>query len=890
MKVPVNPRTRVPIGQLGYQQAVDASSGTRALGEVVSRYAASIEEDNKKRELFDVQKMLVDETNNIQLDFEEKVKIQPLGAPNFTEQVNGTYNTRHAEMVEGLRTRGYSEDAVQEFATRLGTIRSQYVAKAIDFQDKSAFAKVVGDTEQLTVSLSQYANKNPNAVGSALNELRVALQHSGLDEIEQDKIYENRKNIILQGAREGFALQHPEVVLGMYGLPTELVTTSPPNLPHGQQFDLKTYMGKMGIAEGTGKNPKSSAVGHFQFLDSTMVETYKKVFGNTGETEAQILAKRKNLGVMTKLAEKFTGDNIQRLVDADLPVNDATVYLSHFLGVNDAIKVISAHADQTISKLVTPASVRANPGVFKKIKTADDLLEWARGKMGVAEEQVVESNYGDIARLAAPGSRAAAIGASSEVSAPYYEEPAAPTVDSPVKTGIPILDLSTGPERMQMLTTARTIMKGREADAKAQQQENHETWLNDFLNGLQDGKLGQADLNKAYSTGLLRDYDERKKAQGILDSKVKKETDLQRFGMMLRSGQKFNPYDDDAQKAVDAGFEKAVEFSQKNATGADPFVIALRAWQRTGILPKAGATMLRGGLIGTDPKIVATAASVASNMLKENPNAFAGVEGGDEIGKAAANYAHYVDDLGLTADQAAQKIALQNSPEFQAKVNANAPARTAFQTKLIGNAKTAGVDVEKIINDSVLGSAGPGGLRDLVNWTTRGRFTAPQLAEAKQTFTELALDHYDRYNDPQAAQAYASRQITRFYGVEGGRLLKFPASKAYPEIAGSREYLFDQAKELVDQFTGLKVPKEDVFLQPTGSGSTAAAFRAGRAVPYEVHYITRENGQAVYHFIPGKVFIADIDRARRDAAKNARRAEQSQRAARRALANVGRMR
>jgi hypothetical protein len=52
-------------------------------------------------------------------------------------------------------------------------------------------------------------------------------------------------------------------------------------------------MSKMGGAEGTARNPRSSAVGFGQFLDSTWLGTYKEVFGNTGETEAQILAKKK---------------------------------------------------------------------------------------------------------------------------------------------------------------------------------------------------------------------------------------------------------------------------------------------------------------------------------------------------------------------------------------------------------------------------------------------------------------------------------------------------------------------------------------------------------------------------------------------------------------------
>lgn len=879
MKVPINPQTRVPTGQLGYEKVVDVSSGTRALGAVVSRYAESIAEDNRKRELFEVQKLLVDETNNIQLDFEDKVKIQPLGAPNFTEQVNGIYNTRHAEMVEDLRERGYSEDAVQEFATRLGTIRSQYVAKAIDFQDKSNFAKVLNNTEQLVIGLSQIANKNPGSVGSALNELRVALQHSGLDEIEQERVYENRKGVILQGAREGFALQYPEIVLSLYGAPGETKTEE--NVKTGELVNLgeaqKTVSTELSNA-GFNSNVIAGFLGNFHIENGY---TGKSGDGGTAGGIAQ-WRKERRANFKAMFGEDPTQASIEDQVKFVIWEMQNPKEAGMTVAQRDAI--LKAKTPAEAAELIDKYYERSNGKARNKRVEAAVAFVSAHAEGTV--EKLTETNYGDIARLGAPGSRAAAIG--FQPTQPKVE--LSPAADSPIQTGIPILDLSSGPERMQMLTVARTIMNGREADAKATQRANHEAWLNNFLNDLQDGKLGQNDLNKAYETGLITDFDERKKAQGILDEKNKVDKDLVLFSAMLRQGGKFNPYDDKAQAAVDAGFAKAVELTQKSGENASPFVIALRAWQRTGILPKQGAVMIRGGLIRTDPATVAASASVASNMLAQNSNAFAGVEGGEEIGMKAANYAHYVDDLGLTAEEAAQKIAIQNSPEFQAKVRANEPARNAFQKSLVGDAKSSGVNVESIINNSIFGTPGPGGIKDLIFGTTRGTFTAPQRAEAKQTFTELALDHYDKYSDPEAAQAYASRQISRFYGVEGGRLLKYPATKAYPEIQGNREYIFDQAKGFVDRFVGFEVPKEDIYLQPTGSGSTAAAFRAGKPPPYEVHYITRENGQAVYHFIPGKVFVADVNEARRAAAITARKTEQELRKARKALANVGRMR
>lgn len=911
MRVPVTPRTNAPAGELGYERPVDVTAGTRMLADVVGKYAQYAQERQDQRQMFDVQKRLVDETVNIQQDFKQRSDAEPLGAPNFTQDIATAYDTRHSQMVQQLKDQGYSDEAVNEFATRLGAIRAQYIAKAIDFQDKSNFAKGLNDSDQMVTSLSQYAGANPNDVGSALDELKSSLTHLGLDPIEQDSIYQKSKGTILKAAQQGFAIAHPDVVLGLFGLPNEITVNSPSNLPDGQQFSLPNYLQKLGPAEGTGKNPRSSAVGFGQFTDDTWVDTYKKVYGDTKETRAQILAKKQDTATATKLTEKLTSDNIQGLQNdpkGAKPVNDATVYLAHFLGLGGALATLNAHADATMQSLIGkpngPARndpIRSNPEIFAKVKTAADMIAWAQNKMGVADATVnaTADNNGltpeDIASLresydrATPSTAPAlfqngekipfeqfqamahAPGTADAVAVRRVEMAQGVRFDAQGKTGIPVIDLASGEDRLQMLNTARTIFNEREADAMQAQRKAHDDWYNGFLNKLQDGTLGQSDLDNAYKSGQITDFDERKKAQAIIDDKNDKTKYLRLFGTMLASGQKFNPYDNDAQKAVDAGFEKGLEYKE-NGQPVDPFTLALVTWRKTGILPTQGAVMLRGALVGTDPQGVAAAASVASNMLKENPNAFASVTGGDEIGKAAATYAHYVDDLGMNATTAANKIAQMNSPEGQAraKLSENDPQRQHLIDIINGKGRQAGIDINKVVNDAIFGEKGWGstltfGLFD----PQRGQFNPTQAAEAKQTYTELALEHFDKYHDAEAAQAYAKQQMSRFYGVEGTRLMKYPPTKAYPEIMGSRDYIYKQASEDVSKFVGFTVPPEDVFLQPTANGSTANAFRNGKVPPYDLYYVTHDNGQTSYHYVPGKVFVADINKAKQDAAKQA---------------------
>lgn len=890
LRVPVNPRTRVPTGELGYERPVDVTAGTRALANVVNEYANYEAEQDRKRELFDVQKMIVDESNNIQQDFEDKTRVQPLGAPNFTQQVNGEYNTRHQQMVKSLRERGYSEDAVNEFEARLGIIRGQYVARAIDFQEKSRYVKTDHDAGEFAIAGSQYVGKNPNAVGSVLDEFRVALSHTDLSEPEQIAVFDKYKDTILRSAREGFAIQHPEVILGLYGFPNEAVTVQ--NSTTGELVNLGEAQRTVSTAlTDAGFNPNVVA----GFLGNFHVEGgYTGAQGDGGKSAgiAQWNKERRD-----NFKARFGKDPAQASIaeQAEFVVWEMQNPKAAGMTVAQRDAILKAKSPQEAAELIDKYYERSSGADRQKRidaavsfvsahadKTAEALKPIPKGWKGNIEDAIQELGMtADQAQTFLETGKDTRVAPTATNIA--MAEKTGVSFDETGRTGIPAIDLASGAERIQMLSLARTIWNEREADAKALERERHDAWYNNFLNSLQDGKLGQADLDAAYQNGQITDFDERQKAQNILDEKNKKNEDLARFGVMLRSGQKFNPYDKDAQKAVDAGFQKAVEFSVKSGMSADPFTIALRAWQRTGILPTQGAVMIRGGLIGTDPKQVAAAASVASNMLKQNPNAFAGVEGGEEIGKAAANYTHYVDDLGLSADEAAQKIATMNSPEYQAKIKADEPARNKFITSIVGNnaqgsARVEAVDIDKIINDQVLGKPGfaskaLGAISLGYIKPPRGAFSQTQKEEARQTYLELALQAYDKNPDPEAAKAYAARQMGRFYGVEGNRIIKYPPSKAYPEIMGSRDYIYDQAKALIKSEKGVDVPTEDIFLQPTASGSTAQAFRAGKPVPYELHYITRENDQPVYHYIPGKVFVADIAQAQRDAAKKAREEE-----------------
>lgn len=444
MKVPINPQTNVPSGQVGYARAVDVGAGARALASVVSKYAEDAAQEAKKRELFEVQKLLVDETNALQLDFEAKTSAEPLGATDFTPRINSEYQLRHEDLANGLRERNFSEEAIQEFSTRLGTIRSQYVARAIDFQDKSAFAKVSTDISKMAIGLSQYATTNPGAVQSSLDELQVALQNSGLDEIEQLQAFEQNKQIILHGARQGFALQNPETIIGLFDPEDPLAPAGSSNIeltnldaPRKAVADgftavgfrapvIAGFLGNFDIEDGyTGKEGDGGNAGGIAQWTDERRDNFVAQYGKD-PTKASV-----------EEQVKFAVWEMQNPSEAGMTVDQ-----------RDAI--LNAKTAEEAAELIDKYYERSS---------------------GAHRSQRIEA-----------AKKYVKVMAHADATVEQLETPGATVVtDENGLTGIPIIDLSTGPERMQMLAWAKSHKSESNSQERAGIEVTHQNAVNAYL-------------------------------------------------------------------------------------------------------------------------------------------------------------------------------------------------------------------------------------------------------------------------------------------------------------------------------------------------------------------------------------------------------------------------
>jgi hypothetical protein len=344
------------------------------------------------------------------------------------------------------------------------------------------------------------------------------------------------------------------------------------------------------------------------------------------------------------------------------------------------------------------------------------------------------------------------------------------------------------------------------------------------------------------------------------DTVAKDVVGTQRFIDRLNSeGASFNPYDPKEKQYADAAYTRM---------GADPTALQVIT-AKTGIIPKSAATQMRADINSSDPNRVVAGLTLATNLLATNGNIFAAVEGENEFEKNAVKFRHYVDTVGMTAQQAAQQIIKERDPEYKAKINARIKSEDV----------DAKIKKELSVNDIA-------GQFDEIPWVP---FTNPNVGFDPGTravmfsiYAEEVKRHYLETGDWAQAKVLAANDLKKTWGVTrvGGSatVVPYPAEKApaYAGIEGVDERIARQAIEAIEQDRDIKIDRSALRLTPI-PGRTAQAYKAGLPPPYMVSWLDKDG--VLHSLNPGQAFVADPQRMR-DEQDLARRTSLERRAAR----------
>lgn len=154
-------------------------------------------------------------------------------------------------------------------------------------------------------------------------------------------------------------------------------------------------------------NPRSSASGLGQFIDSTWLATIRQAKPElAGKSDAELLALKTDPQLSREMTEAYANQNQAILSKAGVPVTPGTTYLAHFAGPGGAVKVLQADPGAMAGDVLGPAVVKANPFLAKM--TVGDLQAWADRKMGGSSPQPKPSQAAPASGLLAQAPQAPA--------------------------------------------------------------------------------------------------------------------------------------------------------------------------------------------------------------------------------------------------------------------------------------------------------------------------------------------------------------------------------------------------------------------------------------------------------------------------------------------------
>lgn len=145
-----------------------------------------------------------------------------------------------------------------------------------------------------------------------------------------------------------------------------------------EAMTIDTFLDRLMMAESSGqdaaRNPRSTAVGPFQFIEETFLAVVRRRFAEETMSLSAIalLGLRQDRAFARRAAEAYSKDNATYLAREGLATSFTNLRLAYLAGPSGAVRVLRAPPQTRVSTLLSSAAISAN--TFMVHMTAQELI------------------------------------------------------------------------------------------------------------------------------------------------------------------------------------------------------------------------------------------------------------------------------------------------------------------------------------------------------------------------------------------------------------------------------------------------------------------------------------------------------------------------------------
>lgn len=158
--------------------------------------------------------------------------------------------------------------------------------------------------------------------------------------------------------------------------------------PSDSAMTMAVFLDRLMIAESSGRadarNPRSSATGAYQFIESTFLDIIRRHFPDKSQSLSipEQLALRLDPEFSRKAAELYTRENAAALVADGHEPTYPNLRLAYLLGASGASRVLSLQPNAPVAAVLSGSVLSANP--FLTRLTAGELVARAASDISLA--------------------------------------------------------------------------------------------------------------------------------------------------------------------------------------------------------------------------------------------------------------------------------------------------------------------------------------------------------------------------------------------------------------------------------------------------------------------------------------------------------------------------